>query len=574
MNRITTPHIAGSFCAVIVLICSASDACFAQSQAEYGKSELLEIAQENRSAIGSIEVAFTFDAIVGPPSNPHTRHQTVATAAGDRVSFDTIYGPDPSFRDVLFRRQVAFDGTRSLVAEVHFGAASIQDGRLPECRTSGKGFFDIQLLNKPEGGHGYDDVSLVSLLSTPYSSIRASQEPVNGIDCHVVDLHHPETGNLLMSAWLDAARGALPLRTEIRLRARSDTVKVEYRIDEAVQCDSSSWIATRGRKIVHNLGTGHEMDQAYEFEMHVLCDSDGHPLLAINRPDLAPEAFDAAGLLVPGTEVRDLDSNEVWIATTGTVSDVVESYFAMRDYWGGSWPSPVPDRAPLVGSLTAVAQVPSALDTRVLQQKGAGSMRSFGAGDRQSPACGPAGLAVVYEHLGLDRDHPAFDNLDVLADQHGNTSFEQLAQHALSNGVHTYAGRLAPRELLKVSRPSILFCRSPQLLADSVGHFVVCLGPMSERSVMVFDPIGGTGLRGEVSLESLARIWTGDALVFSAMPMTPALDSTSTSTTVEPVEEHYSADKRSWFVGIGVALLVGALMLRFLWMPSTCLRSV
>lgn len=364
-----------------------STPCSAQDRA----SELSTIAHRAWDSVENLRVSFSFDALEAPANSPHYRYSAEVVRHGENILIDSTYGPDLAFRNTTFRREVSYNGARTTTLEMHEGFARVADGKSREASTNGLGFFDLAMCNLPQqGGNGLDDVSLLALLDAPQAQVRSEKEAVNGVDCDVVDF--VLDGRRLLTAWVDADRGCLPLRWVLRPRTGEDRALLEFEVQEVTEAAPGLWLPIRGTKRVHAQGTGRPTDMNLLFQMEVQRDNHDQLLLKVNAP-LDDAVFNLWEHVPGGTEVWDVDLDTRWIASGSSYFDPLLVLYAALD---------------LNGCPIAPGQAdPSSLTARLL-----GAMSPIGLSEQVDPilkkgdlvqkspgraACGPAALAVCLD---------------------------------------------------------------------------------------------------------------------------------------------------------------------------------
>jgi ABC-type bacteriocin/lantibiotic exporter with double-glycine peptidase domain len=117
--------------------------------------------------------------------------------------------------------------------------------------------------------------------------------------------------------------------------------------------------------------------------------------------------------------------------------------------------------------------------------------------------CGAAALKMVLDHFGCVVSLRDLESRLVSSGR--GTSFQRLKEVAGEFGVQAEGWKLCQADLARVQYPIILCLRKK--------HFVVADSLSMSRVLSVRDPATG---RVRISLETLADIWGGDALLFSS----------------------------------------------------------
>jgi hypothetical protein len=146
--------------------------------------------------------------------------------------------------------------------------------------------------------------------------------------------------------------------------------------------------------------------------------------------------------------------------------------------------------------------------------------------DVSPPACGPASLAIALKLLNCNFTN---EELTGIADEHGDSTFAQLAEIAKKKGLYVVAVHMGPGQLLKLHRIAILQILSPAVVNGvHPPHFIVFAGPVpntdhgpwwKKDEVFLLDPIAGDGLRGPLPIDALSEMYMGNALVISKSPI-------------------------------------------------------
>jgi|GEM_PF-3311617 len=297
------------------------DYSWASGAVQLDKQEILLGVESVYSQIEDINVSFSFNALKAPANNLHARSHKTAVVKASKLYLKHTYGADPEYSTTTFVRKVAFNGAVSTTYTARNGSAVVETRKSKEADTQGSGFFDLMLLNQPRpDSDGASDQSLLSLLRSKDSRLRAALEEVDGHPCHVVDLIDASTKPPRMTVWVDCERGFLPLRHIYRIRPKYDAIIMKFSIEEAIQLKEGLWFAVKGRKMVYPAVNIPEIGPGLEHVMEVDGWKEGEPALYINQ-GISDSFFDLWLHLPIGTFVWDKDNDHQWIVKQG-------------DYWG------------------------------------------------------------------------------------------------------------------------------------------------------------------------------------------------------------------------------------------------
>lgn len=197
--------------------------------------------------------------------------------------------------------------------------------------TNGTGFFDLMLWY-PCHDLCYSEPSprdLISILTSPATSIRNSLEVMNGAQCVV--LERRDGGELTEAIWLDVDRGYLPVYR------RRYNVPLEFSIDEAVEVEPGVWMPVMGRRLA---GAVDQLTLAMEYIVEVAVDDSGQ--YQVSTGPIAAETFQYQSILEPGTLLFDLDRDQVSTLTSASYSDTAQGLLARYPVAGPM--EPITDR--------------------------------------------------------------------------------------------------------------------------------------------------------------------------------------------------------------------------------------
>lgn len=142
--------------------------------------------------------------------------------------------------------------------------------------------------------------------------------------------------------------------------------------------------------------------------------------------------------------------------------------------------------------------------------------RSPPSGPAASVPCGPACVAIISRLLGIEIQN---ESLASIADDQGESSFDDLARYMNSRGLYTVALQTTPAQLPSLPGVCILHVRvAPTPGEVSGSHFVVLLpgGPTGHSYVL--DPTE-SGVLMPARMDLLVNKWTGKALLVSQTPV-------------------------------------------------------
>lgn len=295
------------------------------------RQELLRIAESSRGAIEDIAVEYTVMTVRGlAPDDPvFFKGETIVSKG------PLFYGQTTEFRSLefggdAFMRVDATDGHRLTFYLAHDGMAGVR----PEvdhwqANVAGREFFEINMLRPPlnETDTTTPTGSLIGLLSSEHTRVLPDLENIDGLEAHVVEFLRPN-GRTGMKVWIDARRGALPLRQEYH---GLDGVFFITETFDAVEVSPGVWLAVSGSVSIPHPHYG-VPPEGKEIIMQVAAGKDGKPYaLAVNtHPDEA--VFNALRAAPPGTLVYDaIDNREYTIAG--------DNYRALAEATGWTWRS-------------------------------------------------------------------------------------------------------------------------------------------------------------------------------------------------------------------------------------------
>jgi len=219
------------------------------SDVKLTKEELLAGVETVRSLIIDLQVTATAVATDLSASNPDGFVRQTVIIRGLSAYIDDENGDPSDPKQQKFRRKKAFNGTRSSIFNVSNGTAVIMDdSRSRETESQDTYFFDLNLLNRPQGIPA-GDMSLVSLLASPDAKVRDASERASGRLCHVVDLSQSNTQKKLQTIWIDVEHGFVPAR-HVYYTA-NDQILMDYTAEEIAEVAPKLWLIVRGRKKVH-----------------------------------------------------------------------------------------------------------------------------------------------------------------------------------------------------------------------------------------------------------------------------------------------------------------------------------
>lgn len=322
------PHRRGVYCSTVS--CLVGCAAFAQP-AVLNRQELLRIAETSRNAIEDIAVEYTVMTVRGgaPDDAVAMKGETIISKG------PLFYGQTTEFRSAefgggAFMRVDATDGQRLTFYLAHDGMAGVRpEADHWQANIAGREFFEINMLRPPsyEADPMTATGSLIGLLSSENARVLPNLEIIDGHEAHVIELSH-ESGRTHMKVWVDARRGAIPLRQEYH---GLDGVYFVTETFDAVEVSPGVWLAVSGSISIPHPHYG-VPPEGKETIMQVAAGEGDEPYaLAINtHPDEA--VFDALRAAPPGTLVYDAIENREY--TIGG-----DNYRALAEATGWTWRS-------------------------------------------------------------------------------------------------------------------------------------------------------------------------------------------------------------------------------------------
>ena len=315
------------------------------------KDDILAAVQALRSRVMTFIVEYRCEAVKGDPKILVPRHHAKVVLKGAKLYIQENYGTDPKVDPVMYPRRIAYNGARTTFFTEHMASARVSDARDRSATTESQEYFALMMFNEPRpGGNGANDGSLISLLKSPSSRVRARPEPWSNRMCQVVDLF-PGTSELpSLSVWLDAERGFLPLRqVHYVVISGERRVGMELMVDEAVMVAQDMWFAVSGRKRVHAIPP--KIAEA-EFVIDVEGWRGGRPAIHVNR-EVPDDLFDLFEHLPPGTELTDVSTGKVTTVSGSTYAAAAATLDQLLD----ASPLPVPERRPSAGALAGASAI-------------------------------------------------------------------------------------------------------------------------------------------------------------------------------------------------------------------------
>lgn len=287
--------------------------------------ELALCVEAARSQISDLSVSFRFDASAAPANQLFARSHRTVSVKGSKIFSDHEYGAMAEYESGTYRVTASFDGLRTSSYLAHMRRASFIAAREDIATTKGMGFFDIMMWNPcSTDKHGYHDMDLHSVLVSSLSSVRPFLEDIDGHACLVVDQRDTAGGAVTFSAWIDPARGFLPIQQRWAFAANGRTI-MEFFIHEAQEVHPGLWVPMRGRKINYMLPGVPECDRQVEYTLEVDGFEAGQPAVTVNS-GLQDDAFDVIASLPPGVKVYDRDGDRSWIVAGRDFKKMGESF--------------------------------------------------------------------------------------------------------------------------------------------------------------------------------------------------------------------------------------------------------
>jgi hypothetical protein len=211
--------------------------------------ELLESVQARIDGVSRLEAEYRFDSDLPTPDHVG-RSLSRVIVEGNKLFRDEHYGLGSQAPEPLGHATTIHDGKATTRINHGDKSAIISLGAPWYARSQGDGFFDLNAMN-PDNPmvDGPGDQSLLSTLKSSWTSVRPLTEKVGEVECVVIDYRSPASGAVVFTAWLDTARGCLPLR-QIYNENGPASVRVEFNVDKSFEAMTGCWIATKGTKKV------------------------------------------------------------------------------------------------------------------------------------------------------------------------------------------------------------------------------------------------------------------------------------------------------------------------------------
>lgn len=297
----------------VVVFASAATAQSDPRPIPLTRPQLIQCIEVARTQISDFSVSFRFDADTAPANMLAARSHRRVLLHDGKVRVDHEYGQMPEYNGPTAVLHSAYDGTHYSHHTVHARVAVRTSRSSQSTNTKGVGFFDMMMWNPTASGrgNGYDDQDLLSVLRSSHSTLRPNLEDIDGRACIVVDERDAQTGGVAFTAWIDAARGFLPIQQQY-IESRTGRPYMEFFTDEAYEAAPGVWFPTVGRKINHLMQGVPEIDRGMVTTLTVDRDAAGRPVIAVNA-GIAESEFDIIATLPPGTRVSDTDSARRWI---------------------------------------------------------------------------------------------------------------------------------------------------------------------------------------------------------------------------------------------------------------------
>ncbi len=277
---------------------------------QFTRQDILAYVEAGRSKISDLTVSFSFNATHSGPDDAAIRDHTKIILKGSMIYSDEVYGGDASKSPRLYDRELAFNGHIGTIHQKSEGIASFGPEKPIDCRVRGTGFFDLGWLNPPiEGGTGWNDQSLISLVKSSTSKMRPQLEIVAGHPCYVFDAFGPESDatDPMITAWLDPQQGFLPIKVVYFLRS---TPLMESDIYTSKEVLPGLWMPLRGRKYVYFRKDSPYIRENQEHIMIVDSADSETPAIAVNT-GVKDDFFDLWKHLPPGTLLIDKQTRKM-----------------------------------------------------------------------------------------------------------------------------------------------------------------------------------------------------------------------------------------------------------------------
>jgi len=276
---------------LVSLLATTSHGC---SDETMKKQELLDIATSHRLKFLSIDASVEFrqsgtaQSEFYPKATSRVRVNFFNGNASKIRVDDSLYTGDEANPGLVLKaleRTRVWNGNKdtSIVWSVSAssGLINIDSVRQMRTQTQMQEFFNANLLNDTaENTAGMPSRSVVSILSSTWTSIREAPELVNGRECRVADWMNPVSGEIQISVWIDPERGCVPLKQTLP--------RMTYESVDIAEITPGIWVVTKAKKTTQLGG-----DKPVDGEIEVLRHESGALKVDLNS-DIDDQVFEPA----------------------------------------------------------------------------------------------------------------------------------------------------------------------------------------------------------------------------------------------------------------------------------------